>query len=57
MPDEKKDQDVNKKDELSQQDLDQASGGYVVHSPHESGRPDIVRPDGRLEHQAENGKR
>lgn len=57
MADEKK-EDVKKKEELSDQDLGQASGGLQVHGQHDSGRPALERRgEGRLEHQADHGDR
>lgn len=40
MADEKK-EDVKKKEELSDQDLGQASGGLQVHGQHDSGGPPL----------------
>jgi hypothetical protein len=55
MAEEKKGQDMTKKEELSDEQLGQASGGQRVQR--ESGRPDIqIRGEGRLEHDADHGK-
>jgi hypothetical protein len=56
MTEEKKGQDMKKKEELSDEQLGQAAGGQ--RSQHESGRPDLERRgEGRLEHDADHGKR
>lgn len=56
MTDDKKGEDLKKKEELSDEQLGQASGGQ--HAQHESGRPDLQRrEEGRLEHQADYGRR
>jgi hypothetical protein len=56
MTEEKKGQDMTRKEELSDEQLGQASGGQRVQ--HESGRPDIqIRGEGWSEHEADHGKR